>query len=220
MRAFSAEERVMNPRPYAWAVGAKRLSEPQLYLDQGQEGACVGFGFAHEAAARPVIVHGVDSDFARKIYFAAQKQDPWPGGAYPGAFPFYEGTSVLAGAQVLQKAGAFQNYFWAKNELEMAIAVGYKGPVVIGVNWYEGMMRPDRDGYLRPTGRIVGGHCTLVMGIRLRDDTYIIHNSWGKDWGIDGRALIARKDMERLLSEDGEACLPMRREQFTKFSVN
>jgi hypothetical protein len=63
-------------------------------LDQGKEGACVGFAWSHELAAYPVRVE-VDDEFARsKIYAEAQKIDEWPGEAY-------HGTSVLAGAKVV-----------------------------------------------------------------------------------------------------------------------
>jgi C1A family cysteine protease len=32
-------------------------------------------------------------------------------------------------------------------------------------------------------------------------------NSWGRGWGIDGRASISFADMERLILDNGEACM-------------
>lgn len=189
-------------RGYTWPVG--------IHLDQGREGACVGYGFAHELAAKPGIVRDVTSDVARSIYHAAQREDPWDGGSYAGAFPFYEGTSVLAGAQVLKRAGYFTEYRWAFSEREMAIAVGYRGPVVIGVNWYTGMFTPNRDGFLEVTGQLEGGHCILVHGFSATRGLYKVWNSWGADWGMSGTAFISRGDMARLIVENGEVCLPVR----------
>ena len=41
------------PRNYTW-----RMTGP--VLNQGNEGACVGFGISHELAARPAEVKGLD----------------------------------------------------------------------------------------------------------------------------------------------------------------
>lgn len=219
-QAFLPGETAVPLRSYTWAVGAQRLSEPQLYLDQGQEGACVGFAFAHEAAAKPEVVPGINPDWARRLYWEAQKTDPWDGGAWPGALPFYEGTSTLAGAQTLQKAGVIKAYLWARSELEVAYAVAYKGPVVLGIDWYEGMYQPGPDGFLECSGPVVGGHAILAMGFSLKRDAYLLHNSWGPGWGGDGqdpammgRAWLRRTDLALLLRTGGDACLPIRKHQ-------
>jgi hypothetical protein len=194
------------------------------WLDQGREGACVGFGFSHEAAAAPEKVTGITNETARQWYFDAQRDDYWAGGAYPGASPVYEGTSTLAGAKVGVRYGHYTSYLWAKTEDEIARTVSNFGPVAIGVNWYEGMMDPDARGILWPAGDMVGGHCTLIIGIIMPNQPlpsdwdyltpeeigtglYVIHNSWGLGWGLNGRALIARENIDRLLHEDGDACV-------------
>jgi hypothetical protein len=180
-----------------------------VWLDQGSEGACVGFGFAHELNADPSKV--MCSAFcAFDIYYAAQRIDPWPGGSYPGATPFYEGTSVLAGAKIVRDWGHYSEFRWAFTENEVARAVSQLGPVVIGVNWYQGMLDTDANGYIAPTGSVQGGHCVVVIGIDVEEDCYIIHNSWGQGWGENGRAKIKRSDMALLLDDDGEALIPVR----------
>lgn len=189
-------------RSYTWSV--------PVHLDQGQEGSCVGHAYAHELAGRPVVVKDVDHELAVRIYHEAQKADEWDGGSYPGAWPFYEGTSVLAGAKVLTEAGHYSSYHWADNEADVARAVGYAGPVVIGVNWYSGMFDPDRDGYLHPTGELAGGHAILVHSISVKGGYYWLFNSWGTSWGVEGRAKLSRRDMAWLLAQNGEACLPLR----------
>lgn len=189
-------------RSYTWNV--------PINLDQGTEGACVGFTFTHELAARPVPIPGLTDGHARQHYFEAQRIDPWEGGAYPGANPFYEGTAVLAGAKVMQARGFYSGYRWAFGEEDVARTLGYLGPVVIGVNWYDGMFRPDADGFLNITGRVAGGHAILVHAVNVKADLYWLWNSWGPRWGLGGRAKIRRPDLARLLREDGEACVPQR----------
>lgn len=184
------------------------IPDGEPVLDQGNEGACVGFGVTNELRFNPVPIPNLDATFAReRIYWEAQKIDPWPGGAYPGASPQYEGTATLAGIKVAAKLGYYSEYRWAFGEPDAALAVSYLGPVVIGVNWYQGMYRPDRSGYLRPTGSLVGGHCLLVIGINVRYGYYVLYNSWGRDWGNQGTAKIRRTDLARLLTENGDACV-------------
>jgi hypothetical protein len=177
-------------------------------LDQGTEGACVGFGITNELLYYPVPVRKLDANFARqKIYWVAQRDDPWPGGSYPDANPRYEGTSVLYGIKAAADLGYYKEYRWATSEKEMALGVGYIGPAIIGVDWYEGMFRPDSSGFIRPTGEKMGGHCCLAMGINIRDGYYTIHNSWGAKWGDKGRAKIRREDMAKLIGDNGEVCI-------------
>lgn len=188
-------------------------------LDQGYEGACVGFGWAAEAFATPVAVDlrytkpEIPRDphrFARGIYRAAQKVDEWEG-------ENYEGTSVLAGAKVMQGYGFVKEYRWAFGIEQVADAVLAKGPVVIGIPWYEGMYETDPAGVLHPSGDLVGGHCILVIGYRVADprlggeDGFLLQNSWGPRWGGAGIALIDKWDLSNLLRQDGEACVPAKR---------
>jgi hypothetical protein len=76
-------------------------------LNQGTEGSCVGHGVSHELIARPSEVKGLTHKTATDLYHEAQMVDPWPGGSYPGASPFYEGTSVLDGVKIASAQGWF-----------------------------------------------------------------------------------------------------------------
>ena len=171
-------------------------------LDQGQEGACVGFGITHAMLAEPI--QGDPSiftaDFARnKIYHQAQLHD-----SFPGQEPEMSGTSVLAGMREVQKLGHIKSYRWAFRLQEALVGLSWYGPAVIGVQWYAGMSEPDEHGFIYPAGRCVGGHCCLVSAINTYRRTVCIHNSWGYDWGTDGRAWMTWEDFGRLLDEDGE----------------
>lgn len=206
------------PRSFTW-----RLDER---LDQGREGACVGFAFAHELAARPAVVQGVTDSAARRIYKEAQKIDPWPGEAY-------EGTSVLAGAKVCQTDGFFESYHWALTAEDVARGIAYFGPCVLGLNWYEGQFSPDPAGFIRPTGRLAGGHAIVAVAVKVayksvvrwrrrtwldvdHDRSYItLVNSWGPGWGDNGKAKLTLTDLARLLAENGDAVFPKRTDRTT-----
>lgn len=184
------------PRSYTWSCN--------VFLDQGQEGACVGFSLAHELNARPVVVH-VDADYARnQIYREARKIDEWPG-------EDYEGTSVLAGAKILHNLGYFTEYRWAFGLDDLILAVGRHGPAVLGVNWYEGQFDPDPNGFIHVGGELAGGHAILCNGVNLKGRYFTLHNSWGQDWGNNGECKISFEDIDRLLHEQGEVCVPVMR---------
>lgn len=187
------------PRSYTWRC--------LQVLDQGNEGSCVGHGVAHELIARPSEVHGIDHQYAReKIYWEAQKIDEWQGGSYPGARPFYEGTSVLAGVKVSKSLGWMHEYRWGFSLDDLILGVGRNGPAVLGINWYSEMYDVDNDGFIHSEGSIDGGHCILCNAVNIKYGYFTLHNSWGPEWGIDGEAKISFEDMEQLLHEDGEQC--------------
>jgi hypothetical protein len=192
------------------------IPDTEAVLDQGPDGACVGFGVTNELRFNPVPITGLNEAFAKQsIYWQAQRMDQWPGGSYPGATPVYEGTSVLAGIKVATKMGFYGEYRWAFTEPELAAAIPQFGPSVIGIPWTTTMFHPDAKGFLRPTGKVAGGHCVLVIGITITGSTgdgyYTIYNSWGGQWGDQGTAKISRRNLAKLLKQNGDACIITRR---------
>ena len=178
------------------------------HLNQGQEGACVGAGITHELISEPVPVRGLDMRYAREnIYWQAQKEDDWEGGSYPDADPFYEGTSVLAGVKVAHKLGWFDNYYWCFGLEDLILGVGCRGPAVLGLAWYRGMHNIDENGYIYPSGQLSGGHCILCKGVNITHERFILHNSWGKHWGLGGDCYVSFDDMDFLLHQKGEAVI-------------
>jgi hypothetical protein len=184
------------PRSYTWRC--------LVNLDQGREGACTGFAVAHEAAAMPCEVTGINSAVAKAVYQRAKELDEWPG-------ENYEGSSVLAAIKAGLERGWYLEYRWAFGEEDLCLAVGYKGPAVLGINWYEGMGEPDHNGIIEPTGRILGGHAILCRGYSIKTKMYRLHNSWGRGWGVYGDCFISARHMAKLLEEQGEACIPVMR---------
>lgn len=186
------------PRSYRWQC--------PICLDQGNEGACVGFGWSHELAARPDKVPDINYDSAFKLYKTAQTLDPWPG-------QDYSGTSVLAGAKATMQLypSHLLGYRWAFGIEEVIATLGYFGPVVLGLHWYDDMFTPDKDGYIHVGGQIAGGHCILARGVNVVGKFVILHNSWGSSFGIEGDCRITFSDLSVLLKQEGEACVPIRK---------
>lgn len=183
------------PRSYTWRC--------PVHLDQGREGACCGFAVAHEIAARPAM-SAVDVALALRIYKEAQKRDQWPGEAYSG-------TSVIAAVQYAHELGYYSEYRWAFGISDLVMAVGYKGPAILGINWKTGMMTPDSNGYIHYTGNVEGGHAILCNRVDLKRGRAGVHNSWDVDWGIGGDAWISLDDLSSALQDQGEACIPVKR---------
>lgn len=177
--------------------------DTEAFLDQGSEGACVGFGWTHWLNDGPVTRSGYfDAAYARELYKEAQVVDEWPGEAYSG-------TSVRAGVKVLQHRGFVTNYVWAFTLSEVVQTLLEGGPVVVGTNWYDSMDSPDAVGFihLNASSRLRGGHCYVLNGINVDQEKVRLKNSWGPTWGNKGRAWLSFSSLDRLIREDGEACL-------------
>lgn len=166
------------PTPPLTEIRARRhglgpLPDP---LDQGQEGACVGFAWTHELLASPypaprppATTPDLATRFARALYTRAQRLDEWP-----GEEPTYSGTSVLAGARALRSLALITEYRWAFSVQELGLAISSLGPAVLGIPWYAPMYSAHFYNSRRlpvvphtpdpATGPPQGGHAILVYG--------------------------------------------------------
>ena len=182
------------PRSYTWTC--------PIVLDQGSTPACTGFSVSQEAAAKPVVVKNITNAVALALYKRAQQLDEWPG-------ENYDGSSVLGAIKAGTEKKWYTEYRWAFSEADLCLAVGYKGPAVLGIYWYDGMMEVDSKGFIHPTGSIAGGHAILCNGYSITKNAYKLHNSWGAAWGTNGECWISKSDMAKLLKKEGEACIPV-----------
>lgn len=176
----------------------------QMPLDQGQEGACVGFGWCAELASEPIMYNTTD-EYAFSYYRAARRVDKADGNDWP------EGASVLAGAKVARGSGMIKEYRWAFSVQDIISTLFQKGPVVLGVNWYSDMYSTDLRGLVQVGGELVGGHCITAYGYHpnhpLFGECIRWMNSWGRSYGMNGVGYLRRADLERLMGEGGEACI-------------
>lgn len=185
-----------------------------VQLDQGSEGACVGFSVTMEAAACPVPVFGDPlrhpnvaevTAMAEWTYHRARQLDEYPG-------EDYEGSSVLGGMKAGVERGWYREYRWATGSpAQMAddviTAIGYHGPVVFGANWVEGMDQPDASGTMHYSGAVRGGHAFIGSAYSVKRDAVFIPNSWGGA----GQGWLPRAEIAKMLADGGEACVPVSR---------
>jgi hypothetical protein len=209
-RRFGIAELVptKKPRSYTWSV------DPSLALDQGTEGACVGFAWTHELIARPRAYVFSSTQFAdmlaRHLYAEAKKLDAWPG-------EDYDGTSILAGAKAAKAGGHIGEYRWAFSLRDAILAIGYAGPVVFGCDWYRGMMDPEPDGRIRPMGPLLGGHAIMANAVDVKRERVWLWQSWGPDWGpLGARSYLTFEDFAGLQADGGEVCVPLLRKRQPK----
>lgn len=201
--------------------------------DQGEEGACVGFGSSIMMAVTNTRqrwrMTGVSQQYRYDpwwLYNEAQLVDEW------ADTPPAEGTSVNASCKVLKAKGhcriyrsvtnpadlaeGIEAYRWATTSDEMRAAIFAERAVSIGVNWYSNFDSPvnrngeywigvDTDGKpKRDLGSIRGGHCVGVFRMSDRRQAFRFMNSWGAYYPP---AWIPYEVMQRLIDEDGEAAV-------------
>jgi len=211
----------------------ERLWKSGPVLDQGSEGACVGFGWTGEGLSSPYPHHSANVDnanaYALSVYRRAKQIDEWDG-------ENYDGTSVLAGAKVMIEKGAIGSYWWAFSMEDIRSAVIALGPVVIGVPWYNSMYSTRDDGWVDVDvdSGLAGGHCLFLSGYRPRMRFYVPgggyeyhrvfrwRNSWDEQYGYmtqtgyrNGNGWITYDQLAKLFELYGtEACVPMARKTF------
>jgi len=166
-------------------------------LNQGSYPHCVGYAWKQflQTTPRRTLVGPNGTD----IYREAQYIDEWPGESY-------DGTSVRAGAKVLNNRSYLSEYVWGYSVDVIRDFVLMRGPAVLGSAWHQGMMNPDVNGWVYPVGPIMGGHAYVACGYSAVRNAFRCINSWGLQWGQKGKFWLHRDDLQVLLNSGGEAC--------------
>lgn len=178
-----------------------------IALNQGDLGSCTGNALAGVLNTAPFRRKGaklLTEKDAVAIYQAATVIDGFPG-QYP---PDDTGSSGLAVCKAAKARGLIAGYTHAFGIAD-ALRALQTGPVITGVNWYDGFDRPDANGLVRISGQVRGGHEFEVLGYDPATDLVTAENSWGPGWGVKGRFHFTSSTWAQLLAEQGDVTVPV-----------
>jgi hypothetical protein len=175
-------------------------------FDQGDIGSCTGNAMAGACMTGPLFRPGrvLTEANAVALYEAATRLDGITG-HYP---PDDTGSSGLAVAKAAQRAGLISAYHHAFG-LTASLRALAGGPVIIGVNWYEGFDAPQGGAAeLVVSGVVRGGHELVLDGLDVEAGFVHGTNSWGM-WGNRGKFVMSFGTFKRLLAERGDVVAPV-----------
>ena len=193
----------------ATALSAKSWKRARTPLNQGQLGSCTGNACEVMAYERPSHVAAVTKTEAQAValYKKATQLD-----AVPGAYPPTDTGSTTVGVLAAAKAAAYiGSYRWAFAFTEAQQTLAQLGPLITGVEWYEGFDNPKSNGELVIAGQVRGGHELCLDQIDPNapgwggNGVVVGWNSWGPTWGpLGGRFIWSFATWRKLLEAGGE----------------
>ncbi len=184
-------------------------------LDQGEEGACTGFGLAtvgNYLLRRRHVVPDRTPVSPWMFYEMAKRYDEWPGQAYEGssargamkgwhrhgvcageAWPPQSGT-VLTDERAADAAHRPLGAYYRVNHKDlvaMHAAIAETGVLFATAVVHDGWDAPQADGLIT-NGKESGAHAFAIVGFDERG--FWIQNSWGVEWGAGGFGLLTYDD--------------------------
>ncbi len=189
-------------------------------LDQGEEGACTGFGLA--AVINLLNVKKRDLQFKaspRMLYEMAKKHDEWPGEDYAGsscrgAIRGWKNMGVCSeegwlysvddpGKLTIERAKAARSctigaYYRLRPEInDYHAALNEVGAIYVSADVHFGWFTPKAAkkndlAIIMPSSTVEGGHAFAIIGYNSQG--FIIQNSWSPKWGSKGFAIWLYED--------------------------
>ncbi len=189
-------------------------------LDQGEEGACTGFGLAVainllNAKKRDLKIKASP----RMLYEMAKKHDEWPGEDYVGsscrgAIRGWKNMGVCGeeewpysvddpGELTIERAKAARSctigaYYRLRPEInDYHAALNEVGAIYVSADVHPGWFTPKPAkkndlAIIKPSSTKEGGHAFAIVGYNSQG--FIIQNSWSPKWGSGGFAVWMYED--------------------------
>jgi C1A family cysteine protease len=151
------------------------------YLFECGGGAC-DFGWMPGDAADFVVNTGVPDDACM----------PYTSGPHGD-----DGTCSSACADHAQRSVKAKSYSTPTSgsaNVNAVKAALQNGPLVTSFTVYEDFMYYTTGVYKHVTGDVAGGHAVSIIGWNDADQAWLVRNSWGTGWGMDGMFEIAWSD--------------------------
>jgi hypothetical protein len=188
-------------------------------FDQGDLGSCTANAALGCMMTEPFAAINVtygEPDCV-KLYEAETKLDD---SQIPGEYPPNDtGSTGSWSMMALEQQGVIKSYHHTRS-LFTALRLLNRGPVSVGVTWYESMFTPTQvntspDGdtgfflNVDEHSEVAGGHQVCVTANDVEHQRVLIRNSWGTTWGDQGHAWLTWNDLDLLLHEGGDVVQPM-----------
>jgi hypothetical protein len=168
------------------------LAEP---LSQGATNHCVGFSMADFGINLP-IQDFYTNEIGHQFYYMCKEIDGEPNAE--------NGSYVRSAAKVLKSVGRIDAYAFAPDISIIKWWILNRGPMIVGTIWTDVMFSPNENNIIDIGGTVVGGHAYLLN--EWTKDNYIgIQNSWGTEWGNNGKAYISSANFDKIFRYGGEA---------------
>jgi len=189
-------------------------------LDQGEEGACTGFGLAAAINLLNTPNRELNINVSpRMLYEMAKKHDEWPGEDYAGSscrgairgwknmgvcseadWPYstdHPGELTIPRAKTARSC-TLGAYYRLRPEInDYHTALNEVGAIYISAAVHSGWFTPESANkgelaIIKPSDNIEGGHAFAIVGYNSQG--FIIQNSWGPKWGSKGFAIWTYED--------------------------
>lgn len=199
-------------------VAVHSIRHPQYIgvLNQGDIGSCTGNAACSCAYHAPFFTPGVpdwdyspDEDGARRWYHDNTVED-----GYSGVWePDDTGSDGLTSSKVAVAAGVASGYR-ASLDLDSSIQGLMTAPGITGIPWYKSMFDAPSSGLLtvNMSSGLAGGHELVVDEVVEAGEPgngtgeLLVggDNSWGTDWGFQGRWYLKASDWWALRKQQGD----------------
>jgi hypothetical protein len=195
------------------------LEQDVPVLDQGQEGACTGFGLAtiaHFLLRTRQVTSDTTDVSPRMLYEMAKRYDEWQGEGYEGSsargamkgwhkhgvcsndcWPYTAGANDpnLTAERITDAANRPLGAYFRVNHRDlvaMHAALAEVGILYVTARVHAGWENVGDDGTITRSDTILGGHAFAIVAY---DSTgFWLQNSWGTGWAKQGLAHITYPD--------------------------
>jgi hypothetical protein len=178
-----------------------------LPLNQGELGSCTANALCGALDSAPDYSGGAPLAETDAIHLY-EKETTLEGQPYPPNDPGGSGLMVCKAAKQLGLIGSYKHAFGVQHALE-ALALR---PVITGIKWYTSFDSPDpQTGLVELTSgaTVRGGHEILADEIDAPNRLVWFWNSWGPQFGLDGRFCMSFDTWQQLLQDQGDVTVPM-----------
>jgi hypothetical protein len=191
--------RVIDVLDPGWGI----TKTPLLYtvtavLNQGNTPHCVGFDGADFGNTLPVNDGYTNAD-ANALYYECKQLDREPRQE--------NGSSIHTLAKVLKARGRIGDFSYGTTLDTVLRWLSNVGPVPVGTDWFEGMFDATKNGLVKVSGALAGGHAYLMIGYNPLTRLVTFLNSWGDQWARGGIFDMNVNEWWQVFTSNGEALL-------------